>query len=63
MNGNAIGISGNTCPTVVVGIRNIQKCMCDTSRDIIRHFSAVASEDPVYIYINICVCIGVCVCV
>ena len=27
----------------------IQKFMCNSSRDIIRYFSAVASEDPVFI--------------
>ena len=31
---------------------NISKCMCNTSKDIIRYFSTVDSEDPVYL--NIC---------
>ena len=47
-------ISGKICPTMVVLIQQFQKCVCSNSRDIIRYFSVVASEDPVYIYINKC---------
>ena len=36
---------------MVVQIQKFQKLMCDSSRDIIRYFSAVPSEDPVYIKI------------
>ena len=43
-------MSGNICPTMVVKIQKIQKFMCTTSRDIIRYFFAVASEDPVLIF-------------
>ena len=34
-------------------IQKIQSFVCNTSRDIIRYFSTVAREDPVYIYIYI----------
>ena len=48
-------ISDNICPTMVVEIQKCQKCMRNTSRDIIRYFSPDASEDPVCIgvYIHI----------
>ena len=38
-------------------IRKYKKFMCNISKDIIRYFSTVASEDLVYIYIYIYVCI------
>ena len=44
-------ISGNIYPTMVVYNQKFQKFMSITSGDIIRYFSAVASEDPVYTYI------------
>ena len=40
-------ISGNICSTMVVQIQTFQKFLCNTSRDILRYFSAIASEDPV----------------
>ena len=37
-------ISGYICPTKVVQIQKFQKFMRNTSRDIIRYFSTVASD-------------------
>ena len=52
MNENDIEISGNIYPTMVVYRYNLfYKFMCTTSRDIIRYYSTVASEDPVYYFI------------
>ena len=39
--------SGNIYPTMLVQLRKFHKFMCNTSGDIIRQFSTVASEDPV----------------
>ena len=33
---------------MVVSIQKFQKCMYNTSRNIIRYFSTVASQDPLY---------------
>ena len=39
--------NGKICPNMAVWIKNFQKFMCNSSRDIICYFSTVTSEDLV----------------
>ena len=45
-------MSNQLCPTMVGLDTKKSEIYVNTSRDIIRYFSAVASEDPVYKHVS-----------